>query len=127
MEVDVETVEKVAAFSDSDDSQDGLYFLPTIPLPDEHPEQPESPSHEQPATPPKPSSSSATETDAGSPTSDRGLNSRQMELNPTQSVDSPAGPFPAWDVRLTVISLALGRRIDWNSDRYTNGVLYISS
>ncbi|KAG6555195.1 hypothetical protein Mapa_003234 [Marchantia paleacea] len=90
VEVDVETVEKVAAFSDSDDSQDGLYFLPTIPLPDEHPEQPESPSHEQPATPPKPSSSSATETDAGSPTSDRGLNSRQMELNPTQSVDSPA-------------------------------------
>ncbi|KAL3678177.1 hypothetical protein R1sor_021133 [Riccia sorocarpa] len=87
VEVDVETVEKVAAFSDSDDSQDGLYFLPTIPLPDD---PPESPSREQPPTPPKPSSSSATETDAGSPVSDRGRNRRQMELNPTQSVDSHA-------------------------------------
>ncbi|KAL2642152.1 hypothetical protein R1flu_009739 [Riccia fluitans] len=85
VEVDVETVEKVAAFSDSDDSQDGLYFLPTIPLPDE---VPDSPSHEHPPTPAKPSSSSATETDAGSPVSDRGRNPRQMELNPTQSVDS---------------------------------------
>lgn len=33
-EVDIMTADKVAAFSDSDDSQDGLYFLPTTPLPD---------------------------------------------------------------------------------------------
>eukprot|EP00249_Psilotum_nudum_P023337 c28833_g1_i6 orf=3-1592(-) len=33
-EVDIMTTEKVAAYSDSDDSQDGLYFLPTMPLPD---------------------------------------------------------------------------------------------
>lgn len=34
VEVDIVTAEKVGAFSDSDDSEDGLYFLPTGPLPD---------------------------------------------------------------------------------------------
>ncbi|KAH7443791.1 hypothetical protein KP509_02G050900 [Ceratopteris richardii] len=33
-EVDIMTADKVAAFSDSDDSDDGLNFLPTVPLPD---------------------------------------------------------------------------------------------
>lgn len=33
-EVDIMTADKVAAFSDSDESDDGLYFLPTVPLPD---------------------------------------------------------------------------------------------
>ena len=33
-EVDIMTSDKVAAFSDSDDSDDGLHFLPTTPLPD---------------------------------------------------------------------------------------------
>ncbi|GBG71907.1 hypothetical protein CBR_g10843 [Chara braunii] len=37
-EVDILTVEKVPAYSDSDNSQDGLYFLPTVPEPDPPPE-----------------------------------------------------------------------------------------
>lgn len=42
-EVDIMTADKVAAFSDSDDSDDGLYFLPTIPLPDTPEQQNQAP------------------------------------------------------------------------------------
>eukprot|EP01018_Ginkgo_biloba_P014802 Gb_30454 [translate_table: standard] len=41
-EVDIMTTEKISAFSDSDDSQEGLYFLPTIPLPDSPKQQDQS-------------------------------------------------------------------------------------
>lgn len=73
VEVDIMTTEKVAAFSDSDESQDGLYFLPTVPVPDE---PPVSSFRERPSTPPKPSSSSATESDR-SPSSEPGRNVRE--------------------------------------------------
>lgn len=39
-DVDIMTVEKVAAFSESDESEDGLYFLPTVPLRDASPPPP---------------------------------------------------------------------------------------
>jgi len=39
-DVDIMTTEKVAAFSDSDESEDGLYFLPTIPDRDASPPRP---------------------------------------------------------------------------------------
>jgi hypothetical protein len=39
-DVDIMTTEKVAAFSDSDESEDGLYFLPTIPDRDVSPPRP---------------------------------------------------------------------------------------
>ncbi|KAI5074231.1 hypothetical protein GOP47_0010192 [Adiantum capillus-veneris] len=42
-EVDILTADKVAAFSDSDDSDDGLYFLPTVPLPDTPEQQTQAP------------------------------------------------------------------------------------
>lgn len=38
VEVDIETVEKITAFSDSDDSEQNLYFLPTAPEPDGRPD-----------------------------------------------------------------------------------------
>lgn len=39
-DVDIMTTEKVAAFSDTDESEDGLYFLPTIPDRDASPPRP---------------------------------------------------------------------------------------
>ncbi|MCO5553069.1 hypothetical protein L7F22_006590 [Adiantum nelumboides] len=42
-EVDIMAADKVAAFSDSDDSADGLYFLPTVPLPDTPEQQIQAP------------------------------------------------------------------------------------
>jgi COMPASS component SWD1 len=58
-DVDILTTEKVAAFSDSDNSEDGLYFLPTVPLPDVSPPRPHpspQPSPQLPLDPELPSS-----------------------------------------------------------------------
>lgn len=41
-EVDIMTADKIAAFSESDDSDDGLYFLPTVPIPDKTEEENQS-------------------------------------------------------------------------------------
>lgn len=43
-DVDIMTTEKVAAFSDSDESEDGLYFLPTVPDRDASPPRQTPPS-----------------------------------------------------------------------------------
>ncbi|CAM6103030.1 unnamed protein product [Calypogeia fissa] len=84
VEVDILTTEKVAAFSDSDESQDGLYFLPTVPVRDE----PLVTSfREHTTTPPKPCSSSATESDR-SPASEQGPSLTETELTANSMGDS---------------------------------------
>ncbi|KAJ7516075.1 hypothetical protein O6H91_22G042000 [Diphasiastrum complanatum] len=72
VEVDILTTEKVAAYSDSDDSQEGLYFLPTIPLSDS-PVREQSPQPSVTPVSPERAQSSNPSGSNGSPASDEGL------------------------------------------------------
>ncbi|XP_024534159.1 protein RBL [Selaginella moellendorffii] len=82
-DIDITTTEKVAVFSDSDESQDNLYFLPTVPQPDSP--VPEEPS-QAPASPPKVQASHPSESN-DSPESEE---QNQIEL--TTIVQQSASP-----------------------------------
>eukprot|EP00249_Psilotum_nudum_P023334 c28833_g1_i3 orf=339-2225(-) len=86
-EVDIMTTEKVAAYSDSDDSQDGLYFLPTTPLPDT-PEQ-QNPTMQSSDVPSKEQNSSPSESER-SPLVDEDEKANPSEPSHCQVLESLA-------------------------------------
>lgn len=79
-EIDIMTTEKCLDFSDSDDSDGGLHYLPTTPLPDSPKQQ------DQSSGSPKPENSTASQSDR-SPVIDEGKN-KTSELSIYQTPDS---------------------------------------
>lgn len=90
-DVDIMTTEKVAAFSDSDESEDGLYFLPTVPDRDASPPRPPPSPVPSPNTTsvPKVAGSMTPSNSAGSQDSDTEPDGQQTEQN---SEDEEVGP-----------------------------------
>jgi hypothetical protein len=82
-DVDIMTTEKVAAFSDSDESEDGLYFLPTIPDRDVSPPRPPPSPVASPntASVPKVAGSMTPSNSAGSQDSDTEPDGQHTEQN----------------------------------------------
>ncbi|KAG0629568.1 hypothetical protein M758_1G113300 [Ceratodon purpureus] len=90
-DVDIMTTEKVAAFSDSDESEDGLYFLPTIPDRDASPPRPPPSPVASPntASVPKVAGSMTPSNSVGSQDSDTEPDGQHTEQN---SEDEEVGP-----------------------------------
>lgn len=83
VDVDIMTTERVAAFSDTDESEDGLYFLPTVPDRDASPPRPQPSPVASPNTAPvsKAAGSRTPSNSAGSQDSDTELDYNHTDQN----------------------------------------------
>lgn len=95
-DVDIMTTEKVAAFSDSDESEDGLYFLPTVPDRDASPPRPPPSPVPSPNTTsvPKVAGSMTPSNSAGSQDSDTEPDGQQTEQNSEGEIIHDSGFSP---------------------------------
>lgn len=98
-DVDIMTTEKVAAFSDSDESEDGLYFLPTVPDRDASPPRPPSSPVASPntASVPKVDGSMTPSNSAGSQDSDTEPDGQNTEQNSEGQMNYTSG-LPSVDL-----------------------------
>jgi hypothetical protein len=97
-DVDIMTVEKVAAFSESDESEDGLYFLPTVPLRDASPPPP------PPSLPASPNTASLPKIRGSVTPSESGGNSQDSdtEIDGQQTEQNSGGTFRDSQVRVVL-------------------------
>lgn len=88
-DVDIMTMEKVAAFSESDESEDGLFFLPTVPVRDASPPQlpPSPPASPIMASLPKVGGSVTPSESGGSQDSDTERDGQHTEHNSAGAFD----------------------------------------